>query len=114
MLLADLGRKLDLKDPRHFEAYLKQIYALQAKMLQVKDPTRSETQREVDLFGYALAGLEWSEFKDLHRAFSRSAGGPPKTIQSFALELREHCNVATRFNKQRQDSAHYGTPPPKV
>ena len=111
LLLADQGRKLDLKDPRHFESYLRQIYALQAKMLQVKDPTRSEAQREVDLFGYALAGLDWNEFKDLHRFFSRST--EPRTIQTFSMELREHCNVAIRYNTQRQESANYGTPPPK-
>ena len=111
-VLADKGRKLRLPGPKNFEAYIVEIHSLQAQMRQIQDPTRSTQQREVDLLGYAIHGLDWSEFKDLIRLFNVQ-GGPPRTVKSFTHELRQFCEVTLRYSSAQETVAHFGNPKAK-
>ena len=114
--LADAGRSLKLTHPSGWQAYMAEIWRLNAMMLQVKDHTRSDIQRTADLLSNAIEGLAWKHFLEVIRAFNKPPGqGPERTLESFEQELREHCTVALRYSKEAPlERINFGAPTQKA
>ena len=114
--LADAGRSLKLTHPSGWQAYMAEIWRLNAMMLQVKDHTRSDIQRTADLLSNAVEGLAWKHFLEVIRAFNKPPGqGPERTLESFEQELREHCAVALRYSREApSERINFGAPTQKA